>query len=314
MLTAVAVALFVAYVAGGVVGERPGNRAGAAGLLLPGLAEDRVTRVRLRGAGGAVELERGADDAWFVVLANRLFPARVGAAQGLVDTLSSLAEGDPVTNDPELWPSFGVVPSASADVRAWNEDGRLIAHLLVGRITATGRRVYLRVEEMAQVRLVATELPFYLERDTGYWWDLRLLPEGVTGPRIVGVELRTERPVPTAYHVYRDERDVWHLSDAAGSVDQFAADEIANAVAVLRGAGFVTDPSREEIVTSTQCGEIRVNTAENRSFLLRLFCHDGAYYLRADRLPYTYQADRDALRSVLVPRSTLVLNGGSDGG
>jgi hypothetical protein len=57
-----------------------------------------------------------------------------------------------------------------------------------------------------------------------------------------------------------------------------------------------------------------VNTAENRSFLLRLFCHDGAYYLRADRLPYTYQADRDALRSVLVPRSTLVLNGGSDGG
>lgn len=314
VLAAVAGALLAAYVVGSVAGESSGAAGGPSGLLLPGLADERVTRIRLRREGRETQLEQGADGSWFVVLRGRLFPARAGAAEGLVATLASLEEGDPVTNDPDLWTSFGVDATAASDLRVWNEDGRQIAHLLLGRVTTTGNRQYVRVAEMAQVRLVTTELPFYAERDTRYWSDLRVFPEGVTGPRIVRIALSTDAPRAASYEVYRDGQDMWHLTQSAAPVDQYALDEAANALAVLRGEGFVTDESLEEALTGAECGEIRVGTAENRSFRVRLFCHDGAYYLRTDRLPYTYEATGEALRSLVLPRTAVLRGGGSDGG
>ncbi len=188
----------------------------AVGLLVSGRADpasraflpveaDRVTRVRISGVHGEVDLVRA--DTWDLMLDGHRFPARFDRAELFLEGLERSRILRSVTGDRGLHDRFGVDDEAGRPVTVETDQRRLT--WVAGDPVEPAGHLYVREADSDLVLLLRSNLDFYLRQSQTFWAYLRLFPEDARPAQMVRARLSGDL-VPDLEFV-RSAADAWLL-------------------------------------------------------------------------------------------------------
>jgi hypothetical protein len=206
------------------LGER-GGEARTIGRLATEFYRDRAARALLVRGEERMELQRGADGAWFLPERHG-YPASARTVDELLTALTSLTTLDLVSLEATTHTEYGLAQGALG-VEVWDEEGQRVLGLLQGAEVSGGGASYVRLMGEEAVYRAARLRPIQL--DPRFWLDVQWLtyPEAL----VSRIEL-SGTALPQTRTLVRDPEtvDTWRVEGG----ERIGAAPIKNHLRALR--------------------------------------------------------------------------------
>ncbi len=261
---------------------------------------DEEAPVRLARAEGGWTVGRGEE--------GPRYPAEAASVRRALEALGALRASAVVTRQPEKHARFAV-DSTGTTVTALDDDGDVLARLVVGRVSFASQqpRTYVRPADDPSVFEVEGMLASRLNRDLEAWREKRVW----TLDRAALTRIDFAYPADSAFSIERAVGEAAWVSEGdtlqAGVVGQLV-DELA----ALDAAGFAEDLDPEAFGTARYTLRLHLDGGEARELRLRPADgeEDTRYLVAASGYPYVFEVRKRTWDNrVLKARSALLREG-----
>ncbi len=238
-----------------------------------------VVRIRLSGDRDEVDLVRM--ETWELVIDGMRLPARFDRVELFLEGLDRSRMTRRVTEDRELHDRFGLGAETGRTVTIETVD-QTIAYVVGDPVEQTGF-VYAREADSDLVRVVQSNVDFYLRQSSAFWAYLRLFPEDARPTDMI--RARFSGDLVQDFEVVRDVTDGWllRMDGRDHEPSRPAVERFASQVVDLVGNGFfVGDFERLHPVA-----ELGFSLADGRAFSVEIKGDDETLVARPSgpRLP-----------------------------
>ena len=204
---------------------------------------------------GRISLERRDGD-WVVLRGGVFFPARQQRVEDLISLLTRRAAYRIISSSASAHERLAVDGGGNtASITVTDRGGRTMLALLIGNRDATGRNIYLRRQDLNEVRSGEDLFTGFLSLEPSAWFNLRLFPESETGElTVTSVQRLTVFPSlgedeeETGPFVFTRSGRGWafnfHLNDPnMGRVDSYIQD-----ILITAGSDFADHINPDELL------------------------------------------------------------------
>lgn len=282
--------------------------------------KESVARIEIIEGGLPTELEKRGED-WVVLISSMAFPALESRIDSLLDTVIALKKNQVVSANPENWQNFAVSGENSKQLKFFNGEGQVIAHLHIGKSGLGSKGNYIRLDTSNDVIQIDRSLDYYINGEESFWSDLRLFPRDLTGEDIIRITIKSRISFSEqeeklngldytlvlenvsgveTWKVYGTESYLYPLSPDK-------VDSVVNAFASFEGNEFIADVAQDQSGLADPLAEIEFTTIDDVSYTLQVGAHSpekDQYYIKIAGQPYGYLAAAWRIEKILVPIET----------
>jgi len=312
ILGAIIAVLTAAYVLGLVFSPARMGRREAETPLLPDFNRDQrdlAAAVELSSEKGSLKLVKKGES-WVLPGGGREYPASRSMIDAFFNFLAEMKRTRVVTDNPEVWPDFGLSDEARRRIRLLDEAGNILTDIIVGKAAAGGGDDYVRFGDSNDVVLSNRSFNYYLNVGDKFWSYLRIFPDDLEGQSLMRISVDSEvffqddSPGPLEYTIVLDaeQRNLWRVAGQPQlSLDYVEVDLLANNLAHLEGTEFAAAVDRVEAGLTDPAARILLSTQDDKDFRLLIGGTAGVdqLYVALEDGPYIYKVSEWRLKGIL---------------
>ncbi|MFP4364553.1 MAG: DUF4340 domain-containing protein [Spirochaetia bacterium] len=276
--------------------------------MFPNVEQDAVNTVTITGGEEGIHVSR-ADEQWAITVDENPFPAKTTAVETFIDELLSLDRFRVVSRNSETWEQFEVTEEAATHIQVFDSADQALIDIYVGKEGNEGRGNYMRIAGSDTVYLAVGSFTYYLDRDQGYWSNLKIMPPVYTGNDVTSISVTADidlaEPLDAQYMFIRQENG-WVLEGNPDfTVRESRLNNLANTSVGIEADAFVANTDPEITGLDNPSGSVEITLDDNSTYAI-LFGNrtdDDHFYVMREDGNYVYRMSMWKTMQLLRPLS-----------
>jgi hypothetical protein len=267
-----------------------------------------------------ITLVKNQDGSWAVEIEGTFYPADTNKITNFIERIAEMKYFREITNDVKNWENFEVSENKAGKLLMSDSEGRNVLTLYVGKEGIGGEGNYIRIEEENTVYLSEISVGYYIDQETNYWSQLKILPADLQGDDITSISVDASiqideetGTVDTSYilvkEVTEENENIWTIENDDVEINQTKAVSLANAITKLRGAEFCPPSELSSADTGLQDPKAVVNitTGTGKTYTISVGNQrdENQFYLKMIDSPMVYAVSKWNIRNILKSKEEL---------